>query len=55
MIYPNLSIKYNRSSIKGDENFIDSVHGSSIHDKYNRSSIKGDENHGLPPISFQFR
>ena len=36
--------KYNRSSIKGDENYVLPVLDKNILLKYNRSSIKGDEN-----------
>ena len=37
-------LKYNRSSIKGDENEQDNFLTCYILYKYNRSSIKGDEN-----------
>ena len=36
--------KYNRSSIKGDENREPKYNDKPVEIKYNRSSIKGDEN-----------
>ena len=42
-------LKYNRSSIKGDENYFYHFNSPFSFLKYNRSSIKGDEN---PFLSF---